>query len=304
MLGGGALLAALAGGAQPAAAWGSEGHQVVGYLAERFLTAPALVEVRALVTPGGLPQVSTWADAIRQARPETKPWHFVDIDIRAAGYVPARDCPQGACAVEAIQRYAARMADHRLPLAQRQEALKFVVHFVGDLHQPLHACDDRDHGGNGVAVQLAGRREDNLHAVWDSATVAALGSSTAEIGAALTARVRGMAPAERAAVAAGGPLDWATESWTLCREEVYAKVDGGHLQPGGTHGAVVPLPDDYGTEERAVTEDRLLRAGLRLAAVLNARLGNPAPGPAVAQPNTPRGPDHRTSGKRGGVTAG
>src|SRR3954449_6574857 len=95
MLGGGALLAALAGGAQPAAAWGSEGHQVVGTVAERFLTATALAEVRSLLAPPGPPQGPPRADEIRPARPETRPWRFVDIDIHAAGYVPAKDCAQG-----------------------------------------------------------------------------------------------------------------------------------------------------------------------------------------------------------------
>lgn len=266
-----AVLGILAGGAPPAAAWGIEGHQAVGYLAERVLTAAALAEVRGLVAPGGLPQVATWADEVRLARRATATWHFVDIDVNAAGYDPARDCVQGNCVVEAIRRYGDRMADRSLPLAQRQEALKFVVHFVGDIHQPLHACENADHGGNLVKVHLAQSRAANLHAVWDGATVAALGPDGATVGAALVAKARGMPAKARAAMAAGGPVDWATESWTLCRKEIYAKVDGGHLQPGGTGQDVVALPDDYATAAAAITEDRLLRAGLRLARLLNAR---------------------------------
>src|SRR4051794_23474854 len=87
MLGGGVLLAALGGAALPAAAWGSDGHQVVGYVAERFLDAAALAEVRSLIAPLGLPQVSTWADVIRPFRPTTGAWHFVEalIVIRGDG---------------------------------------------------------------------------------------------------------------------------------------------------------------------------------------------------------------------------
>jgi hypothetical protein len=271
LLGAASLATMLGSGATPAAAWGGEGHQTVGYVAERFLTAAALAEVRALVAPAGLPQVASWADEIRLKRRNTASWHFVDTEIKAAGYVAGVDCKQGDCAIAAIDRYAARMADRGLPLVERQEALKFVVHFVGDLHQPLHACDDADRGGNAVKVRLAHSDATNLHAVWDSATVAALGKDATTVGGALVARARGMAPVARAALAKGGPVDWAAESWAYCRDQIYAKLDDGKLQPGGTGDTVLTLPDDYAAQHAAATADRLLRAGLRLAALLNAR---------------------------------
>jgi hypothetical protein len=271
LLGTASLLATLVAGTAPAAAWGSEGHQAVGYVAERFLTAAALAEVRRLIAPAGLPQVASWADEIRASRRYTGAWHFVDTEITAGGYVPAVDCPEGNCAIDAIARYAARMADRSLPLTERQEALKFVVHFVGDVHQPLHACDDKDRGGNDVKVRLAGSDAANLHAVWDNATVAALGPDASTIGNRLVARARALPAAGRAALAKGSPVDWATESWRICRDEIYARLDGGRLQPGGTGDTVLALPDDYATAQAALTEDRLLRAGLRLAALLNAQ---------------------------------
>jgi hypothetical protein len=271
LLGTASLLATLAAGAAPAAAWGSEGHQAVGYVAERFLTAAALGEVRRLVAPAGLPQVASWADEIRTSRRYTGPWHFVDTEITAAGYVPAVDCPQGNCAIDAIARYAARMADRSLPLAERQEALKFVVHFVGDVHQPLHACDDKDRGGNEVKVRLAGSDAANLHAVWDVATIAALGPDAPGVGAGLVTAARGLTPAARAELARGGPVDWAAESWRICRDEIYARMEGGTLPPGGTGTTVIDLPDDYAAQYAGIARDRLLRAGLRLAALLNAR---------------------------------
>jgi hypothetical protein len=72
-------------------------------------------------------------------------------------------------------------------------------------------------------------------------------------------------------LAKGGPVDWAAESWRICRDEVYAKLEGGKLQPGGTGTTVIDLPDDYAAQHAGITRDRLLRAGLRLAALLNAR---------------------------------
>jgi len=275
VLGAAGLLASLAAIPPPAAAWGSEGHQAVGYVAERFLTAAALAEVRSLVAPAGLQQVASWADEIRLQRRDTAAWHFVDTEITAAGYAAAVDCKQGDCAIAAIDRHAARMADRSLPLTERQEALKFVVHFVGDLHQPLHACDNRDRGGNAVKVHLANSGAANLHAVWDTATVVVLGKDAAAVGAALVAQARGLAPAARATLAKGRPVDWAAESWAYCRDEIYARLDGGGLQPGGTGDRVLALPDDYATQHAAAAADRLLRAGLRLAALLNARFTAP-----------------------------
>lgn len=277
LLGVASLLASFGTKIAPAAAWGAEGHQTVGYVAERFLTAAALAEVRGLLAPAGLPQVASWADQIRPIRRETGHWHFVDIDIRSAGYAAAVDCKQGDCAIAAIDRFAARMADRGLPLAQRQEALKFVVHFVGDLHQPLHACDDADRGGNLVKVRLAQSEAANLHAVWDSATVAALGPDASSIGAGLVSRARGLPAAQRAALAKGNPVAWATESWWICREEIYAGLPGGPPPPGGTGDTVLALPDDYAAGHAALTADRLLRAGLRLAALLNARFRTAPP---------------------------
>ena len=95
LLGAASLLASLAAGTAPAAAWGSEGHQAVGYVAERFLTAAALAEVRSLIAPAGLQQVAPWADEIRATRRYTAPWHFVDTEITAAGYVAGGGLPAG-----------------------------------------------------------------------------------------------------------------------------------------------------------------------------------------------------------------
>jgi hypothetical protein len=134
-----------------ALAWGSEGHRIVAEIAEQRLEPVAAKQVRdllAIENATTLADVANWPDQIRRQRPETASWHFVDIPITAPAYDPARDCVGGNCVVAKIDQFTAEVRNPTLPARQRLEALKFVVHFVGNLHQPLHASDDNDRGGN------------------------------------------------------------------------------------------------------------------------------------------------------------
>src|ERR1700731_4481412 len=143
-----------------ALAWGSEGHRIVAEIAEQYLepaTARQVRELLAIENATTLAQVSTWADEIRPQRRETARWHFVDIPIHPppgtpAAYDPGRDCPGNDCVVAAIERFAAVLRDKTAAPRERLEALKLVVHFVGDAHQPLHCADNNDRGGNAIHV--------------------------------------------------------------------------------------------------------------------------------------------------------
>ena len=144
-----ALLVAILWQPTQAFAWGAEGHRSVAAIAADGLTLAARRQVEEL--PGGDPSVammeaSTWADEIRMKRPRTAPWHFVDVPIGSAGYDPQRDCRNDDCVVAQIDRDEKIIADRQLSLPVRTEALRFLIHFVGDLHQPLHAADNHDHG--------------------------------------------------------------------------------------------------------------------------------------------------------------
>ena len=167
----------------PCLAWGAEGHRIVAAIAADELTPAARQEVEELL--GGdasvaMVQASTWADEIRPKRPDTAPWHFVDIPIQSNGYDPGRDCPADDCVVGQIDRDARIVADRQLAAPIRAEALRFLIHFVGDLHQPLHAADNDDRGGNRLRVVLRQHRT-NMHAVWDVDVVRALGRGPEEI---------------------------------------------------------------------------------------------------------------------------
>jgi hypothetical protein len=247
-----------------ASAWGSEGHRIVAEIAEQYLepaTARQVRELLAIENAATLAQVSTWADDIRPQRRETVPWHFVDIPIHPpagtpAAYDAARDCPRGDCVVAAIDRFTAVLRDSSAAPRQRLEALKFVVHFVADVHQPLHCADDGDKGGNAIHVTFMGRRT-NLHAVWDSGIVAP--AVAGDERAYALQLVRAITPAELAAWRAGAAAEWANESFGVARRLIYSEWP--HA-PG-------PLPANYETAALPVVNERLERAGVRLAAVIN-----------------------------------
>jgi hypothetical protein len=150
-----------------ALSWGAEGHQVIAKLAESQLTPKAFSEVNRLLAmepDATLASISTWADEHRN--PATAPWHYVNFPRGDCTYVPERDCPDGKCVVGAINKQVVILRSNA-PDDKKLLALKYVVHFVGDVHQPLHAGYGDDRGGNTYQLQ-AFMRGSNLHAVWDT----------------------------------------------------------------------------------------------------------------------------------------
>ena len=261
----GALIFALSlvSGITPAFAWGTEGHRIVAFIAASELTPPARAEVSRLLggsLPRAMVRVSTWADAIRRDRPHTAPWHYVDIPFGSSGYVAARDCREGNCVVAQIERDTRRIADRELTDAVRARALRFLIHFVADEHQPLHAANDHDRGGNEVHVVLNGRHT-NLHAVWDDAVVRALGRSPARVARRLEARIT---PFERARWQQGNPVDWANNSFAIASRDIFPLLHGRSYRY-----APLILPPDYARRNAPIAARQLEKAGVRLALLLN-----------------------------------
>jgi nuclease S1 len=174
-------------------AWGGQGHRLVALLAASRLTAPARRNVQWLLGPETLADVSSWADRYWEGNYQTFSWHFVNIPPDSTRFDRNRDCPrqpgvaEGStpdkwrdCAVDRIVYNASRLADRGLDRADRAVALKFLVHLVGDLHQPFHAIGV-ERGGNGIAVSVFGSETCNrdsarpvactLHGVWDSGLI-------------------------------------------------------------------------------------------------------------------------------------
>src|SRR5689334_14950394 len=147
------LAVAVTCGSGSALAWGQEGHRVVALIAERHLTPAARAEAAQLLAiegASGMAAVASWADDFRSTHRQTAPWHFVNIPLAAAGYDHARDCPDEQSVVAKPNEFAAVLADRSARDRKRALALKFLIHLVADLHQPLHASDRHDRGGNEV----------------------------------------------------------------------------------------------------------------------------------------------------------
>lgn len=255
-------------------AWGPNGHRVVGRIAANHLTDEAAVAVACLIGPEGLDQASTWADEIRNDpiwQPPLKnpsPWHFISIDDNETLETTARD-PNGDV-LEAIERFSAVLRDPQATRQAKQEALRFLVHFVGDVHQPLHVGRRADRGGNLVQVTLFGA-ETNLHSVWDSGLVESEKLSYSEF----VAFIDHPTLMELQTWQSSPPADWVKESKAV-RERVYKIGDG-------------KLSFQYAFDNMPLIKQRLLQAGVRLAGLLNSIFSQPGPSIPDRQPAQPPG---------------
>jgi hypothetical protein len=195
-------------------------------------------------------------------------------DVKAACFgFPAPDRPASAgpaqdCVINRVNAFAAELADRSTPQAERILALKYVLHFVGDLHQPLHAADNHDRGGNCVGVALGGSRTTNLHAYWDTAVVRALGADPDAVAGKLRAEIT---PAQLAAWRNGTPASWAMESHQVAASTAYWPGAPAGCDPDA---APVGLPAGYEARAREAAALQLKKAGVRLAVVLNRALGS------------------------------
>lgn len=276
------LIAGLSLGVRTGSAWGPAGHEIVGRIAAQHLTATTANFIHELLNTGNTnaeiqiadSSVANWADWIRKDNPETAPWHFVDIPFEADRYDPARDCCQPAgCVVEAVERFRQELADRRTNPAVRVAALKFLVHFVGDIHMPLH-CAERhgDRGGNLVWVLWPGDSQaTKLHAIWDSNLIESQLHDRQLTALAYAVQLNDSVPAARVrAWSAGTPADWAWESHQLAIAEIYGTIP----ESGPAH----PLAAAAITKSQDLVAEQLTKAGLRLAELLNQLAANWKPG--------------------------
>ena len=246
-------------------AWGPSGHRIVAMIAAEHLTPAAAAKVNTLLQGASLEDVANFADVVRDDRPETKNWHFVDIPKNKTAYDPARDCastPEGDCVIAALDRLAAILGNPAETTAKRAEALKFIVHFVGDLHQPMHSADNNDRGGNAVKVKFFGRRS-NLHAVWDSGIIAHADLTEDEFA---TDLLNGIVTNQVPAIQSGTVVDWAVQAHKLAVTKSYANLPAS--------GTVKQLGQVYYDRTFETVDLQLTRAGLRLAKIINAALGS------------------------------
>ena len=261
----------------PAQAYWEYGHETVAQIAETNMPAKTRSAVQRLLRAApllGTPQcplrnmkdVSVWADCIKGDRMRwgyTNSWHYQNVDI-CKPFDLKSACADGNCVSAQIDRNVALLKKRTLPAHVRLEALAFLVHFVGDLHQPLHAGDHEDRGGNDLKASYGVMPGYNLHSVWDGLLADRALSAAPSI-------VRLFPADEKAAMAAGTTRDWSMENWAVSRDIAYRRaVDGNPCGPKPELPVTIDEADV--TASRAALRLQVERGGLRLARLLEEAL--------------------------------
>ena len=293
-------------------AWGCEGHQVVALLAEKHLTPHALAMAKQILAEvpidpslsrfckeGGIDAMadaSTWPDDVRSLRPETPPWHYVDIPLGTTRRDVEKFCdPKESCVTRAITDQLAILRSADSDSRKRADALRFLIHFVGDLHQPIHATTNNDQGGNCVPVAFFGALPQlrnpqtesyapNLHGVWDTNILAKAteGKTVDQVASDLDQSFRSKIAGWQKGTA---NVDaWAWESYQLAVKNVYGKLpvripveppqpvmtcaDDNHISARMLK-LNERLTDPYQAMAVPIVRERLAQAGARLALLLN-----------------------------------
>lgn len=262
------FLAAFAG---EAGAWGRQGHRVAGEIAERHLSPAARRAVTAILGRESLATASTWADRMRSDpapfwQHTAGAYHYVNV-APGTDYRPG-DAPAGGDAYTALAEFARDLASASTSAERRRLALRFSIHILQDLHQPLHAGGRDDRGGNDFKVNFAGR-PGNLHRVWDSGLLASENRSDREWIRHLD---QAFPEATRDGWRQADPLVWIRESAALSRS----------IYPG-----TADLGRHYINRHRETVERRLAQAGVRTAAYLNRLFGPGRESPAAPSAPAP-----------------
>ena len=261
----------------PAQAYWEYGHETVAKIAEANMSVRARANMGRLLRAApliGTPKcrlrnikdASVWADCIKGDQLRwgyTSSWHYQNVDICKPFDVKSA-CAGGNCVSAQIDRNFALLKDKTLPANVRLEAMAFLIHFVGDLHQPLHAGDHGDRGGNDLKANYGVMPGYNLHSVWD-------GLLADRAISAAPAIVRRFSNAERLAMNAGTTRDWSEENWAVSRDIAYTRaVDGDPC--GQKPTTAVNIDEADVAASRGALRWQVERGGLRLARLLDAAL--------------------------------
>ena len=277
--------------AQFASAWGHEGHRVIARIAARNLNQTARKKLAVILgtndagLEAAMVAAATWPDEIDRNKTGTQPWHFIDVPITAPFTVVGL-CPNHNCVLDRITEMQTRLATNAKgftlvappspPRPMTSQEVAFLIHFIGDVHQPLHAATDGDRGGNCVGLthpltHADGTMTTELHAVWDVDEVLAVGSALGSENAIATALFQRFK--NGASVPQLTPTDWAQEANDLAKSDIYQKLHlPNHTAPPGqcaTGIAKVNIGQPYLTGNVADVETQIMRAGIRLSNVLN-----------------------------------
>ena len=240
-------------------AWGYDEHKIVAELAWERMSPQSRAVCESLLASESFIEVSTWADFARDERRYawTDTFHYINVPLGAAIIDMDRDCPEGRCVIGAIRRFATELGDNAAPAERRAVALKFVIHFVGDAHQPMHAGYKHDRGGNDIRLVFMGSPT-NLHRLWDFEMTQASGVDRA--GHLELARERITPDSLARWQRIDDPLHWVQESHRLAVARAYQVPLDGQI---GREYMIRSLP---------LIHERLAAAAVRLADLLDRTL--------------------------------
>ncbi|QTD38111.1 S1/P1 nuclease [Polaribacter batillariae] len=232
--------------------WGQNGHRATGKIAEKYLKRRAKKKIDKLLKGESLAFVSTFADEIKSDRKYSEffPWHYVNMDLNQT-YAEAEKNPKGDL-VTGIKKCIAVLKDKKSSDKDRAFYLKLLIHFVGDLHQPMHIGQKEDKGGNTIQVQWFGKGT-NLHAVWDTKMIEEWNMSYLE----LADNAKDLSKKQIKAIEKGTIEDWVNEVHVLTRE-IYKSVKVGEN-----------LRYRYSYDHFKTVRNQLQVGGIRLAKILN-----------------------------------
>jgi hypothetical protein len=277
----------------PAYPWWETGHQTVARIAAAHLTPAARTRIARILevedspeaVADALAKASTWADETKNET-KTGPWHFIDLAIQDhKSDIPER-CQHDDCAPARVRLFAEQLAGHpRNPANTRWsqlDALRYVVHLVGDIHQPLHDVSDADLGGNCELLDPPIGKAKNLHALWDGEIINEMSASDRTLAAELDSEIQEFSPHRERQFSDGKEDDWVWESHEIAVHQIYRRL---HIPvvrlefpsscadaPAAITELRLEISPAYVAEMKPIVREQLIKGGLRLARLLNESL--------------------------------
>ncbi len=284
------LLAATLAFSLPANCWWETGHRTVARIAAAHLTPAVRIRIARILgvddteaaVADALAAGSTWPDEVKNET-HTGDWHYIDLALQDSKSDILSRCKENNCVSGRIRLFTVQLASQQASGRWSElDALRFLVHFVGDAHQPLHAISDQDLGGNCELLDPPIGKANNLHALWDGEIVNALDANDRKLASNLEGYISKLDAETQKAWSAGTVDDWIWESHQLAQNDIYSKLHIPLEPVSFPHGCKEAPPEITGFKPQVdtlyidsmkpVVRDQLSKAGLRLARVLNESL--------------------------------